>query len=63
MKPRIVQSAIGPLQECPRCKMLHAMDEYECERCGWEFGFEGGGPDDDDDETVFNLDSEGQPIL
>lgn len=27
------------LIQCPRCKMLHAPDEYECERCGWEFGF------------------------
>lgn len=41
--------------------MLHAPEEYECERCGWEFGFEGGGPDDD--ETLFNLDDNNQPIL
>lgn len=27
------------LIQCPRCGMLHSPDEYECERCGWEFGF------------------------
>lgn len=63
-KIRAIKTVIGYLIECPNCKMLHAVEEYECERCGWEFGFETHSPDDDDDdETMFNLDDDGQPIL
>lgn len=34
-----VKEAMEKLQSCPRCEMLHTWEEYECERCGWEFGF------------------------
>lgn len=36
------------LVQCPRCGMLHTPDEWECERCGWEFGFSTHSPDEPD---------------
>jgi hypothetical protein len=32
-------------QKCPKCGALCLVNSYECDSCGWEFGFEGGGID------------------
>lgn len=33
------------IKKCPNCQSETHERSYDCDICGWEFGFEGGGPD------------------